>query len=126
MGSLLIHHPLVQFYLFYVGALLIAVTWDQLRTSSATRDESKRPSRSASGSWRTKPMDSLEAVKAATMPSRALAGTLALRKTRPTPRLHKISADRVNGANPDVNDSSFPLGHKTGRCRIRGGKQITN
>src|SRR5262249_19049382 len=40
--------PVFQFYLLYVGASLIALIWDQLHTSVATRDRSERPSRSAS------------------------------------------------------------------------------
>jgi hypothetical protein len=32
MGNLLLHSPLVQFYLMCVASLLITVTWDFLRT----------------------------------------------------------------------------------------------
>ena len=37
MGSLLLHNPWVQFYLLYVGALLVAFVWDLLRDARATR-----------------------------------------------------------------------------------------
>jgi hypothetical protein len=30
MGNYVIHHPLVQFYLLYVGVLVAAVIWDHM------------------------------------------------------------------------------------------------
>jgi hypothetical protein len=33
MGTILIHHPLVQLYLLYVGALVVAVIWARPRNS---------------------------------------------------------------------------------------------
>jgi hypothetical protein len=39
MGTLLLHHPLVQFYLVYVGALLVALIWDYWRNPPAARKQ---------------------------------------------------------------------------------------
>jgi hypothetical protein len=44
MGDLLLHHPYVQFYLLFVGALLLAVLWDWLRNPWAARNR-PRPDR---------------------------------------------------------------------------------
>ena len=44
MGDLLLHHPYVQFYMLFVGALLLAVLWDWLRNPGAARNRS-RPER---------------------------------------------------------------------------------
>jgi hypothetical protein len=43
MGNLLLHYPLVQFYLLYVGALFVAFLWDFLRNPPAIRDGSGTP-----------------------------------------------------------------------------------
>ena len=38
MGTILLHHPWVQFYLLYVGALWGVFIWDYLRNLPAARD----------------------------------------------------------------------------------------
>ena len=43
MGALLLHHPLVQFYLLYAGALWAVFIWDYLRNLPAARDGARAP-----------------------------------------------------------------------------------
>jgi hypothetical protein len=43
MGTLLLHHPWVQFYLLCVGALGVTVLWDYLRHPPATWDGARTP-----------------------------------------------------------------------------------
>ena len=43
MGNVLLHHPLVQFYLLFVAALFIAFIRDYLRNPPANPDGSRRP-----------------------------------------------------------------------------------
>jgi hypothetical protein len=37
MGAILLHHPLVQFFLLYLGGLWFAVIWNSLRRPAAPR-----------------------------------------------------------------------------------------
>jgi hypothetical protein len=41
MGDLLLHHPYVQFYLVFVGALFLLVLWDWLHNPGAARNRSR-------------------------------------------------------------------------------------
>ena len=43
MGDILLHHPLVHFYLLYVAVLVVACVWDYLCNPPATRDEARAP-----------------------------------------------------------------------------------
>jgi hypothetical protein len=43
METLLLQHPLVQFYLLYVGVLFIALIWDHLRHPPAAQDSPPSP-----------------------------------------------------------------------------------
>jgi hypothetical protein len=43
MGTLLLHDPVVQFYLLYVAALVVACIWDSLRYPPAFQDDSRTP-----------------------------------------------------------------------------------
>jgi hypothetical protein len=43
MGNLLLHHPLIQFYLLFVAALFVAFLWDYLRNPPAIQDRSRTP-----------------------------------------------------------------------------------
>ena len=43
MGSCLLQHPLIHFYLLYVAALFAALVWDYWRNPAAYRDDSRTP-----------------------------------------------------------------------------------
>jgi len=49
MGNLLLHHPLIQFYLLFVAALFVAFLWDYLRNPPAIPDGSRTPSNEMAG-----------------------------------------------------------------------------
>jgi hypothetical protein len=42
MGNLLLHHPLIQFYLLFVAALFVAFLWDYLRNPPAPNSRNRR------------------------------------------------------------------------------------
>jgi hypothetical protein len=43
VGDLLLHHPLVHFYLLFVAALGVAFVWDYWRHPSAVRSGARTP-----------------------------------------------------------------------------------
>jgi hypothetical protein len=71
--GVLLHHPVVQLYLLYVGALLIVLVWDLLHDGPATRDDRKK---TASGG--------VETGAAAGVESKAPSGALAAPSTNPS------------------------------------------
>jgi hypothetical protein len=43
MGTLLLQHPLVQFYLLYLGALWVVLIWKSLRNPLGSRGSAQAP-----------------------------------------------------------------------------------